>query len=203
MNRSEIVERFGEMIRPGSKWAVSCSRLSYWKRIDRMLHALAVCRANDVDCQLLIAGDGPEKTRLKDLTESLGISDHVIWLGSVAHDDIWALMNNANIFMITNDVTNRCNPLYEAAWAGLPVVSVIDTSTSDLLHHRENALLSDKDDNETLGMSLVELCNNEALAEQLSVAQKKLASTFWTWEERMRVEVDELEKLVSGDNLAD
>ena len=44
--------------------------------------------------------------------------------------------------MITNDVTNRCNPLYEAAWAGLPIISIYDESTKDLLKHRDNALLS-------------------------------------------------------------
>jgi glycosyltransferase involved in cell wall biosynthesis len=116
----------------------------------------------------------------------------------VAHDDIWALMNTADVFLITNDVTNRCNPLYEAAWAGLPVVSVNDPSTADLLQHRENALLAEKDDTETLGKHLAEICRDERLRGRLGQAQKKLSETFWTWEERMRVEVAELEKLVSG-----
>jgi 1,2-diacylglycerol 3-alpha-glucosyltransferase len=94
-----------------------------------MLYALKVCRDKKANCQLLIAGDGPEKKTLEKLSETLGLSNDVIWLGSVDHDDIWALMNLADVFMITHDVTNRCNPLCEASWAGLPVVSVIDPST--------------------------------------------------------------------------
>jgi glycosyltransferase involved in cell wall biosynthesis len=194
--RKELTSFYGSGLRYESQWAVSCSRLSGWKRIDRMLHALKICRDQNVDCQLLIAGDGPEKNSLKNLAEILGISTEVIWLGAVDHDDIWTLMNIADVFMITNDVTNRCNPLYEAAWAGCPIVSVIDPSTSDLLKHRINALLAEKDDNETLGNYLAELLGNEEMKKRFQNEQKKLVSTFWTWEERMQVEVMELEKIV-------
>jgi glycosyltransferase involved in cell wall biosynthesis len=103
----------------------------------------------------------------------------------------------ADIFMITNDVTNRCNPLYEAAWAGLPVVSVFDPSTADLLQDGRNALLAPKDDIQALGAKLAELCRNEALAGRLRKDQRELAESFWTWEARMRVETRELEALVA------
>lgn len=125
------------------------------------------------------------------------MSDSDVWLGAIAHDDFWALKNAADVFMITNDVTNRCNPLYEAAWAGLPVVSIFDPSTSDLLQDKRNALLAEKDDTEALGRRLAEICREPLLAQALREAQKDLASSFWTWEERMKVEVKELEKLVS------
>ena len=196
--RNEFVDQFGPKLKTESKWVVSCSRLSGWKRIDRMLRALAVCRGKKVDCQLLVAGAGPELPRLKKLAEELGITENVVWLGALAHDDIWALMNVADVFMITNDVTNRCNPLYEATWAGLPVVSVVDPSTADLLKDGSNALLADRNDTDGLGKRLAEICRNSALAEQFRKAQKDLAATFWTWEERMNVEVDELEKLVNA-----
>lgn len=196
--RDELVDRFGPKLKPESKWVVSCSRLSYWKQIDRMLRALAVCRDKNVDCQLLVAGAGPELPGLKKLAEELGITKNAVWLGALAHDDIWALMNVADVFMITNDVTNRCNPLYEAAWAGLPVVSVVDPSTADLLKDGSNALLADRNDTDGLGKRLAEICCNSALVEQFRKAQKDLAKTFWTWEERMNVEVVELEKLVNA-----
>jgi glycosyltransferase involved in cell wall biosynthesis len=166
-----------------------------------MLKALAVCKEKGNNYQLIIAGDGPEKENLHKLASDLGVYDLVVWLGAVAHDDIWALMNNADIFLITNDITNRCNPLYEAAWAGLPVVSVRDPSTADLLQHRKNALLSEKDDSETLGKNILDICGNDDLRQKLGAAQKELARSFWTWEERMRVEVVELEKLVKNHHL--
>ena len=147
---------------------------------------------------MLIAGDGPERESLQPLAHRLGIADEAVFLGALAHDDIWALMNVADIFMITNDVTNRCNPLYEAAWAGLPVVSVVDSSTADLLQDGKNALLAEKDDVQAMGAKLLELCRNQALRNRMRKAQKELAASFWTWEERMRVETRELEALVAN-----
>ncbi|WP_321495893.1 glycosyltransferase family 4 protein [uncultured Desulfobacter sp.] len=194
--RQDLVNRFGPKLRMESIWAISCSRLSNWKRIDRMLHAIDFCKSQKVDCQLIVAGDGPEKENLERLAITLGIEDRVIWMGAVGHDDIWELMNVADIFMITNNVTNRCNPLFEATWANLPVISVKDPSTSDLLNDKGNALLSDKNDGEQLGQNLAILCKNMGLMEKMKVEQKKMADSFWTWEERMRTEVVELEKLI-------
>ncbi len=197
--RQELVDRFGAAgLRADSKWAVSCSRLSSWKRIDRMLHALAGCRKRGCDCQLLVAGDGAERQRLRALSMELGLENEVIWLGAVAHDDIWSLMNLADVFMITNDVTNRCNPLYEAMCAALPIVSVVDSSTGDLLEHEVNALLADKQDVEALGRYLSRACSDRVLAEKMKQAQRRRAEDLWTWQERMVAEVRELEALTCG-----
>lgn len=200
LSREQIAHRFGPGLRVDSRWVISCSRLSNWKRIDRMVHAMAGCRATGADCQLLVAGDGHERRTLQELAHRLGVATDVLFLGALAHDEIWALMNAADIFMITNDVTNRCNPLYEAAWAGLPVVSVHDPSTSDLLQEGVNSLLADKEDLQALGDALAGLCRNPALADRLRNAQKELAASFWTWEERMEVETRELETLVANWN---
>jgi glycosyltransferase involved in cell wall biosynthesis len=147
---------------------------------------------------LIIAGDGPERENLMNLAKELDVESSVVWLGAVAHDDVWALMNNVDIFLLTNDVTNRCNPLYEAAWAGLPIASIEDQSTSDLLEHRRNAMLSAPDDVNALGRHLVELCRDDQLREKLGAAQKELAQSFWSWKERMHIEVKDLELLVNG-----
>lgn len=35
----------------------------------------------------------PEKENLLALADSLGNAEHVVWLGAVGHDDVWALMS--------------------------------------------------------------------------------------------------------------
>lgn len=195
ITKEQLLEKSQGLLKPDTHWIVSCSRLAEWKRIDRMLNALALCDLSKINCQLVIAGDGPEKSRLIALASELEVSNYVVWLGAVDHDDIWGLMNAADAFMITNDVTNRCNPLYEASWAGLPVLSVYDPSTSDLLSHEKNALLSQKDDAKHLASNIERLLGEKELADRLSREQKKLSESFWTWEERMKTEVVELGRL--------
>lgn len=195
--RSDIVKSFGSIgLREECTWIITCSRLSYWKRIDRMLHALKSVCEKGCDCQLLVAGDGPERERLTKLSIELGVAENVIWLGAVQHDQIWELMNVADVFMITNDVTNRCNPLYEAMSAALPIVSVSDPSTADLLNHGDNALLADKEDFKTLADNLYLVCQDTSLASNLRLAQQSYSESFRSWTERMETEVIELERLV-------
>ena len=198
ITRDEMLGRFrSNGLRRESKWVLSCSRLSYWKRIDRMLHALKYARADGCDCQLLLAGEGQERERLSNLAKELNIAEDVIWLGTVPHDQIWALMHVADVFMITNDVTNRCNPLYEAICAGLPIISVRDPSTADILEHGVSALIAEKQDLQGIGANLRRVCRDSALASTMRSAQQLRASEFWSWTERMETEVRELEKLVA------
>ncbi len=201
--RADLASRFvAAGLRPGARWVLSCSRLSYWKRIDRMLHAIKYCREHGCDCQLVVAGDGAERERLQRLAKELGIDGEVVWLGGVSHGDIWALMNLADAFMITNDVTNRCNPLYESMCAGAPVVSVRDVSSADLVEHNVNGLLADRDDVEGLGECLRKVLTDPELARRLRTAQLQRAAGLWSWEDRMKAEVRELEQLVSGSERA-
>jgi glycosyltransferase involved in cell wall biosynthesis len=196
--RVEILERYqGIGLRDDSQWILSCSRLSYWKRIDRMFYALKYAREEGCDCQLLVAGNGAERERLSNLAMELDIANSVIWLGAIHHDQIWELMHVADVFMITNDVTNRCNPLFEAICARLPVISVRDPSTADLLEHGVNALLADKQDLQGIGANLRRICRDSDLAVKLRSAQQLRTSEFWSWTERMETEVRELEKLVA------
>jgi glycosyltransferase involved in cell wall biosynthesis len=198
ITRKDLMSRYnGFDLQHDNKWILSCSRLSYWKRIDRIIAALHYALKQGASCQLIIAGDGPESERLHAQADDLGVPEHIIWLGAVDHDHIWELMHVSDVFVITNDVTNRCNPLFEAMSAGLPVVSVNDPSTADLLKNGENALLSEKDDITTLGMNIFKVCSNDALSAELRMAQRTTSKSFWTWQERMAVEVRDLEAVVA------
>lgn len=192
LSRDDFLKTAPPHLRKQTKWIVSCSRLSYWKRIDRILRAAAVCKRAGVACQFLMAGDGPEREPLADLAAELGLGDMVVWLGAVPHAQVWDLMGLADAFVLSNDVTNRCNPLFEAIRAGLPVVSIVDPSTADLLVDGENALLAERDDVEGLGACLLRICTEDGLAERMQRAQQSRDSLLWTWQERMALEARDL-----------
>jgi glycosyltransferase involved in cell wall biosynthesis len=196
--RDELVSRFSATgLRADCSWVLSCSRLTYWKRIDRMIEAVHTAKEAGIDLQLLLVGAGPEEQRLRALAESRGVMSAIVWLGPVEHAAIWELMHVADAFMITNDVTNRCNPLFEAISATLPVITVRDPSTGDLVEHQDNALLAEKDDNEALGRNLIEVLSNREFSVQMRRSQEIRRKGLWSWTERMAAEVQELEQLVS------
>ena len=44
----------------------------------------------------------------------LAIGSEAVGLGAMPHERIWNRITVADSFIITNDITNRCNPLCEA-----------------------------------------------------------------------------------------
>jgi len=200
--REDILSWAPANLRADSLWILSCSRLSYWKRIDRILRAIEIAKRQGCDCQAIVAGDGPEQDRLHALVEVAGLQQEVVWLGPVPHDNIWRLMNVADVFVIANDVTNRCNPLFEAILAGLPVVSVRDSATADLLTDGKNALLAERDDGDKLGQCLVRVCKDRVLAGEMRQAQHGRDALLWNWKERMEVEVRDIEALLATTSAA-
>lgn len=199
---ADATREWAQSVAPGhlrteSKWIFTALRLSYWKRIDRILRAMRHCRDAGCDAQLLVAGDGDERPALVALAKDLDLECDVVWLGAVPHEDVWRFMFLADMFVIANDVSNRCNPLYEAIRAGLPIVSIRDRSTADLLEDGVNALLADHDDEAALGQCLAHVSSDTNLATKMRAAQQSRSDTLWTWEERMRVELHEIERLLT------
>jgi glycosyltransferase involved in cell wall biosynthesis len=70
---------------------------------------------------LLLAGEGPEERRLRDLASALGLGSQVIFLGS--HPDVPGLLRASDISLLYSDQEGFSNAILESMAAGLPVVA--------------------------------------------------------------------------------
>ncbi|MCC6166191.1 MAG: glycosyltransferase family 4 protein [Caldilineaceae bacterium] len=107
--------------RPGNSPAqlVMVARLSHWKDQPALLHALAGLQ--DLDWQLEFIGDGPLRGQLEALTQSLGLSARVTFLGS--RRDVPERLAAAQLFLLTSKWEGFPRSILEAMRAGLPVVA--------------------------------------------------------------------------------
>ena len=96
-------------------------RLSSEKGIDVLLRAVRLLRDRGVACSLVVAGDGPEHGTLVQLTEELGLSSSVHFLG-VVHP-IVALYPRLDVVVISSHTEGLPNVLLEALGADRPVVA--------------------------------------------------------------------------------
>jgi glycosyltransferase involved in cell wall biosynthesis len=76
-----------------------------------------------------LVGDGPERDRLEDLAQTLGLADVVVFEGF--RSDPLAFMQRASIFALPSRFEGMPNALLEAMAAGLPAV-VTDASPGPL-----------------------------------------------------------------------
>ncbi|AKO97732.1 Glycosyltransferase [Marinovum algicola DG 898] len=110
----------------------SLARLDENKRFDVLLRAVAGLAATGVNVALKVAGRGPEKNALMTLSDTLGISERVTFLGFVADADLPSLMDEADLF-VSIDWADYKLTMYEALSYGLPVLVSTETECSATL----------------------------------------------------------------------
>jgi glycosyltransferase involved in cell wall biosynthesis len=91
------------------------------KGIDTLILALGALDSN-FRWRLTIAGDGPERKRLTNLSDKFSLSKKVSFLGVVPPDKIPSLMAGHHIMVLTSYYEGRPNVVLEAMAAGLAVI---------------------------------------------------------------------------------
>jgi glycosyltransferase involved in cell wall biosynthesis len=76
-----------------------------------------------------------EKGILKNLTESLGISDSVIIKGFVPYESLPDIINSADIYVLSSFYESQNLSIVEAAFCGIPIVSTAVGIAEDITEH--------------------------------------------------------------------
>lgn len=97
---------------------VFVGRLSKEKGVARLVEAFSCI--NNKEWKLVLAGDGPETTSLKQLAAELKIKERVTFLGKVSGVDL--LLAQSSIFVLPSFLEGFPNALCEAMSAGLPSI---------------------------------------------------------------------------------
>ena len=99
---------------------IAVGRLSHEKRFDVLLHAFAKVR-NDVDCRLVILGEGKNRTKLQALSSQLGIAHLIHMPGFVSDVADW--LAKADLFVLSSDYEGLPGVVLEALAVNCPVVA--------------------------------------------------------------------------------
>jgi N-acetylgalactosamine-N,N'-diacetylbacillosaminyl-diphospho-undecaprenol 4-alpha-N-acetylgalactosaminyltransferase len=99
---------------------VTVGRLVDLKDHVTLINAFHKVRDN-MDVRLYIIGDGPTRKKLESLAQKLGLGDDVSFLGWQANP--FALLKQADIFVLSSRFEGFPNVIVEAMACGLPVIS--------------------------------------------------------------------------------
>ncbi len=142
--RAEIRCKYG--IPENAFVACFCGRIGKEKGVDNLLR-LWKRKASHLDnAYLLIIGNGPEFDELVELSQSLGISDRVIFTGAVPHDKIPPYYACANIYVTASLSEMYSISMLEAQASGLPVVQLLDPENADQIKVGVNGYLFETED---------------------------------------------------------
>lgn len=118
---------------------LAVGRLSAEKGLDLLLQALAMLVREHPRLELVIAGVGPEESRLRRMTVDLGLENHVRYAGYVA--DMPALYAKADLVVQSSLTEGLPNVMLEAAYLGVPVVATDVGGTREVIEHGANGWL--------------------------------------------------------------
>ncbi len=131
------------------------------------IRTLAALQQRGLDCQLAVAGSGPEEHNLRQLVQELGLTDKVSFLGRLEREQMAAHYQNADIFLNSSRVDNMPNSLLEAMACGLPVVSTDAGGIPRMVTHEQTALLTGIGDVSSLAAAVERLVAEPDLRQSL------------------------------------
>jgi glycosyltransferase involved in cell wall biosynthesis len=134
--------------------------------------------------RVLIAGDGPERGRLEQLTRELDLSDVITFLGT---QDRWQFLKQIDIFVnpcIVRPALEMNNA--EAAAAGIPIVGFGDVDRPVTLRNNLNGLTVPNQDIEKLAQAISTLINHPQLRKKFGQAGKKLYQQKFSFQQQVK-----------------
>lgn len=180
----------------GEKILLTVSRLEHWKRVDRAIRVFAEVKKNIANSKLIIIGEGKERKSLEELVETYGLQDEVNFLGAIPHNEVFNYMNVSDIFMSLYDMSNVGNPLLEAASLGVCIVTLNVGDTASVIQDGYNGKIVNLNEIDTLPMIVTNLLKNPDERIRLgNNAQSYVDCHLYSWEQRMNMELKEVEKL--------
>jgi glycosyltransferase involved in cell wall biosynthesis len=121
---------------PGSPFRLLAigSMAQRYKGHDLVIRALRTCRDAGIDVELVIVGDGRERTELERLTVKLGVKPHVTFRGQLPSGEaVRRELDQAHVFVMASRVEGLPRALVEAMARALPCVGTSIGGIPELL----------------------------------------------------------------------
>jgi glycosyltransferase involved in cell wall biosynthesis len=155
-----------------------------WHGLDKVIAMIAQDPPN-AQRQLLVVGDGPERSVLEQQAKSLGIEKRVKFTGVIGRDEVAQYVAAFDI-ALQPAVVAYASPLklFEYLALGKAIVGPAQPNLREILTHEHNALLFDPKDADGLSKVIARLSEDAPLREKVARnARAAIADQKLTWHE--------------------
>ncbi|MCU7919849.1 MAG: glycosyltransferase family 4 protein [Candidatus Thiodiazotropha sp. (ex Epidulcina cf. delphinae)] len=112
------------------------------KGVDTIIRALALL-PKEVEFVFTVVGDGPERRSLELLVKENGLSDNVVFSGSLEPEAVPSILALNQVFIFASRAEGRSNSLIEALAAGRAVIASRIPENEELVDNEKNGFLFD------------------------------------------------------------
>lgn len=174
----------GRRVRQSRGWGddlvlISVGRLAQEKNWSTLLIAVAQVIKQHPQLRFVLLGEGSGREQLEAQAIDLGIADRVELTGNVPFEEIPDFLAAADLFCFASVTETQGLVTIEALAAGLPVVAVEATGTTDVLEPDRQGILTENS-SAALAQAIQQLVENPTLRQQFSQAALERAKEFET-----------------------
>ncbi len=179
---------------------LTVSRLVSWKKVERAILAFSKVGTTLENAELHICGDGDERTNLERFTDDLGLTKKVIFHGSVPHVEVSKYMLASDVFVSLYDLSNVGNPLLEAMSYGKAIITLDNGDTARFVIDGKNGYCVNYSQLEIIPSLMLFLAHDDNKRIELGNEARQFAiDHFWSWEDRMKEELNVASKLLENE----
>jgi glycosyltransferase involved in cell wall biosynthesis len=166
-----------ETYAPSTGRILHFGRLGFEKRADVVVRAFAHAHDLNSELRLDIMGNGPARESLEKLAAELGVAGAVNFLGFVPREVIGRTLREYDLCATASPMETQGMTVLEALACGVPVVGVDRLAIPALVVDGVTGFTAPEGDYRTMGLRMLDITKNPALAERLGRAGYELAKT--------------------------
>lgn len=185
-----------DLFRPTGDFRPMARRLCFVGRLDHQKNLFSLFEAIEgLDVELTVAGDGSLKEELSAFAEDKGL--RVRWLGRIPHEELPAVMNDSDIFILPSHYEGHPKALLEAMSCGLPVIGTDVAGTSEVLRHLETGCLCGVSPAQ-LRAAIAPLLEDDSLRRHLGEKARRYVVDNFSLDRIVEKEAALLESVING-----
>ena len=159
-------------IPPGAKVLITVARVLPRKGQDTVIKALPAVLSEFPDTYYMIVGNGRYAQNFKELAESTGVSERVIFTGGVGHADVIDYFDLSDAFIMPNRSWNNKieglpNVLLEASARGKPVIAGNHGGSVEAVGDGVTGFLVDPESVSAVSEAVLKLLKDPVLAREM------------------------------------
>lgn len=175
--KRKMKDRWG--IPAENKVLVSVGRLAKEKNLEEILHYFAEYLKEENKLTLLIAGDGPDASRLREITEELGIEGSVVFTGMVTPEEVWKYYQLGDVFVCASNSETQGITYIEALASGIPALCRKDECLNQVVTDGYNGFQYES--YAYFKMHLSYILENEMRRAEMGERARETAYLYSTW----------------------
>lgn len=151
-------------------------RMQWYKNIRLILDALAIVKRNGLDFRFLMVGDGYDKPEMEKYADELGITDKVVFTGSVNdRDELRVYYSATDLFLFLSTFDTAAIVVKEAAACNTPVLFAEGSDSAYGVEDGFNGWFT-KEEPHDMARKLIDICSNP---ENIKKVGENAASTLY------------------------